>query len=365
MLNLPTGVYPVGLGSETVELEVLQGQVAVYLEGGGFAIGDADSLQRQFGERIDQTFKQRLRTVIRHTVAVTVGPAQLPSVSDENVIEDIQSQVIVETARHEIGDTDAFGEEARRRWSSSSDEERASRRLLVGLRRHAKALEKPDQFLAAVNGLIRLYMQRFNDFFVEEVAVHQLASQAPLSGIHISAYCDGQLLNSHGVVERMPPIMRNPWFDHPIEQVDRFKEDLANGVAPDSVALMGVRARSFFQRGAYRSAIVESSAALDLAVSRKIREGFRKQGKADGDIDSTLRQPANQRFDERAKKLLREATGKSAAEFDNTLWSDVVEHRSKLRQGVTHADAEPPQQEAERLMEDFLRLAELIGTISV
>jgi hypothetical protein len=44
----------------------------------------------------------------------------------------------------------------------------------------------------------------------------------------------------------------------PGNESDRFRNDLAAGVAPDSVKLLGVRAQAFLKRGANRSAIAEA-----------------------------------------------------------------------------------------------------------
>lgn len=73
-------------------------------------------------------------------------------------------------------------------------------------------------------------------------------------------------------------------------------------------------------RGANRSAINEASAAMDLSVSRKIRQGYRKKGMLDVDITALLRKRENQNFETRAKELLKDATGQSAAAFDAAAW---------------------------------------------
>lgn len=365
MLNLPSGVYPVMAGGGQYDLEVLQEQFAAHVGERQFLVGDIPSLRQQLGEHFDHAFKQPLRTILRHRSSVNVVPGDLPAVTDNDVLEDIQAAIIGESPLAYANDKPGLEKEAQRRWTGLSSEVQASQRLLAAKKRFARRLPDTERFLLCANALIRLYMQRFNDFFVEEVAVHQLASQSPLTGVYVMVTSEGELVEHHGVVERFPPIMRRPWLNHSASLIDGFREDLQAGVQPDSIALLGVRARAFFQRGAYRSAIVESSAALDLALSRKIREGYRKQGKLDPDIDALLRQPSNQRFDERAKKLLKEATGKSAAEFDNTLWANVVEHRTRIRQGVSHADAEPPKSEAEPVVEEFLRLTDLVKGITV
>ena len=104
---------------------------------------------------------------------------------------------------------------------------------------------------------------------------------------------------------------------------------------------------------------------MDLSLSSKIREGLRVKGQSDTDINEMLRKPQNQRFEERAKGILQAATGHTVPAMDNTLWAEVSKHRTVIRQGVTHSNSEPDKAEAEKVVNDFLRLAELIRKIAV
>jgi len=126
---------------------------------------------------------------------------------------------------------------------------------------------------------------------------------------------------------------------------------------------MSVRSRNCLEKGAYRSAIVEASAAMDLSLSSKIREGLRAKGQSDLDINEMLKKPQNQRFEERAKSILQGATGQTVPALDNTLWAEVSRHRAVIRQGVTHSNSEPDKAEADNVVNDFLRLAEMIRAI--
>jgi len=366
MLNLPSGTYSVMGGGASIDLDLLQEQIAVYFDQERFAIGDPTSLRQQLGSQYEQLHKQQLRTILRQRLSRTVEESDLPPVSDQDILDDMQTAILRQSPPGTFHQKNQeLQDEAKCRVEALSVQERAAFALASAKWRLGRQMPRSDEFLEGVNALIRLYMERFNDFFVEEVAIHQLASQAPLRGVFVDVSCDGEALDHYGIVLRFPPMMRRPWLNHPAEKVQVFASDLAAGVLPDSTNLLGVRARAFLQRGAYRSAIIEASAALDHALSRKIREGYQKAGKLVLEIEAILKKPSNQRFDERAKTLLKEATGQSAAAFDNTLWSNVVDHRSKLRQGVTHSDADPPKKEAEQVVGDFLRLAELIGGIAV
>jgi hypothetical protein len=155
-------------------------------------------------------------------------------------------------------------------------------------------------------------------------------------------------------------MVRRPWLEHPQSDVDRFIASLKTTPDPDPVLLLGARARSFLMRGGYRSAILEANAAFDLCLVRKIRNGYKKQGKTDDEIDAVLE--TNQHLDEKAKKILKEAAGKSAAEIEPPLWERFFKQR-KQRGRVAHASVEPDASEASAAVEDTLRLAALIEAI--
>jgi hypothetical protein len=275
----------------------------------------------------------------------------------------MQGKIIGEAPLAFAGKTDDLKNEATRRLSEMSVESKSSFHRDVSVRAYARSLANAEVFIVHLNKLIRLYMARFNDFFVEEVTLHQLASNTPLQGVFTSVVCDGTPVDSYGHVGKVPPIMFRPWQNHSEPTLLEFRTLLESGQQPDAIDLMGVRSRNCLEKGAYRSAIVEASAAMDLSLSSKIREGLRAKGTSDTDIDGILRK--NQRFEDRAKQILENATGHTVPAMDNTLWSDVSKHRTVIRQGVTHSSAEPEKSEAETVVGDFLKLVELIRAIPV
>lgn len=263
------------------------------------------------------------------------------------------------------GKTNELKAEATKRLSEMSEDIKRHFRLEESIREFARKLANAELFVANLNRLIRLYMAQFQDFFVEEVTLHQLASNVPLRGVFTFVACDGQPIHYYGHVGKIPPMMFKPWQNYPEPKLQEFKMQLEGGQQPDAIDLMAVRSRNCLEKGAYRSAIVEASAALDLSLSSKIREGLRAKGQSDTDISDMLRKRENQGFAERAKGILLNATGQTVPALDNTLWSEVSKHRTAIRQGVTHSNAEPEKEEAEKVVDDFLRLATLIRQIPV
>src|SRR5207244_894397 len=102
-----------------------------------------------------------------------------------------------------------------------------------------------EEFLTAINSLIRLYMERFGDTFVETIAIDHVAAMSPMHGVMRQIVVGGELVDFSGIIGAVPPVMRGVWANHPEQQVSSFRTDLGTGVLPDSVKLMGVRARAF------------------------------------------------------------------------------------------------------------------------
>jgi hypothetical protein len=365
MLNIPSGIYPVGGAAIPYLLHVDQGQVAAHLEDGRFAIGSETIIKQEFGDQIKVTHWQPLRTLVSHTSSIDLAETDLPLLNEDKLHEAMQRKIIGENPTEFAGKTEDLKSEATLRLSAMEKDSRAAFLRMESVREYSRRLANADLFLANLNRLIRLYMAQFNDFFVEEVTLHQLASNTPLKGVVMLVNCDGSFLHNYGHVGKLPPIMFRPWQNHPESKLQEFKAHLEAGQLPDAIDLMAVRSRNCLEKGAYRSAIAEASAAMDLSLSSKIREGLRARGRSDSDINDLLRKPQNQRFEERAKTILNDATGQTVPALNNTLWSDVSAHRTVIRQGVTHSNAEPEKDDAEKVVNDFLRLAQLIRTISV
>ena len=248
VLNLPDGVYQVDLNGTAYELEIVHGQFAVHA-GKMFAVGLPEFLRSQFGAEFDRAYKQPLRTVARHISTVKVQESGLPSVTDAEVSQDMLSVVQGEDPGKYAGKTDDLNKEAQRRLSSMLPEDLAAFRLRAAKMRVAHRMGNPDDFLTALNTLIRRYMQQFNDFFVEEVTYHQLAAQTPLTGVFVHVVCDSEVLHNHGRIGKAPPIMFRPWAIHPQPDIDQFKKDLGQGAPTNSVLLLEVRAKAFLERG--------------------------------------------------------------------------------------------------------------------
>ncbi len=366
-LNLPTGLYPVLVGSSMYEFDLRQGWFSAEESQGAKLAGSADGLRTHFGDRWASISKRPLRTIVSHRDQNSLAIASLPIASEEQLFAAAQQVLLRQPGRVPEG-PEALVRQAKE-WRDSLDEEGRKSfemRARVGLAAKA-AFNSTDNdiFCDALNALIRLYMVWFEDRFVQEICESMLCD-TEFGGIQCVITYDGQFLEQFRYAGGLfPYIIKQPWLEHSAEKTDGFRARLQSNPITDPVELLAIRAKSLLLRSAYRSAIIESSAALDLALSRKIRDGLRQKGQSVAAIDVMLRQQANQRFDDRAKRILREATGQSAAELDPPLWQRVGQHRSTYRQGIAHADTEPSKTTSTQVVDDFLQLARLIDGIPI
>jgi hypothetical protein len=307
MLNLPNGPYQVPVDGASFELQMLNGLVAIHFDQGSYAVGAPQHLRTQV-ENYERFYRQPLRTVIRNEITHVVLDDQLPTVGDAELLEDLRVDMSRPAAfgQPPVAVTDA---DVSARLGDMPGDERERRRRNGAAMRYGRSRMRPahEEFLAAINSLIRLYMERFGDTFVETIAIDHVAAMSPMHGVMRQIFVGGQLIDFSGIVGAIPPVMRGVWANYPEPQVTQFRTDLGAGVLPDSIKLLGVR----------------------------------------------------------AKELLKDATGQSAAAFDNTIWTRVGEHRKTHRQGASHSDAEPSSAEAGQVVNDFLWLADKVDGITL
>ena len=211
-----------------------------------------------------------------------------------------------------------------------------------------------------VNTLLRLYMAKFQDRFVQEVT-EGIFSGTAMRGIRHSVFCNGEKVGSVTHAGGFWPfIIRRQLWKHPEQDVNDFRAQLETAPTPDPVALLHVRAKSMLLRGAYRSAVLEASAAFDLCLVRKIRAGFASQGKTDLEIQALL--DTKERYEDRAKQLLKQAVGKSAPEVDNIRW-ELFKKDRKNRGSITHSANEPEAKFATEAVENMIALTEAIDRL--
>ena len=363
ILNLPKGNYevkmPEGLRILRVHHGLYAASASAFEYGSPLAVATKEIVRDSFPDPAAVSLHQ-LRTVVERVVTSEINSLRQPK--DSDLLDEV-SRDLIRSRDHTKAGKELKGEAAvRLAQMSVADRDALTHRIALRLTaREVFRAQTSEHFLLILNTFIRQYMVTVDDFFAEEVALHHVASTT-LGGIHEVTLCDDTLIDSVTTVGKVPPVMRQPWFEHESSKVESLRSALKSGQPADAIALLGIRARGLLERGAYRSAIVEAAAALETAVARRLIVGLVAQGRTQDEAINYLHQ--NQRFSERCKKLFQSVIGISLAIHEPALWDRVVGHRDQLRHKIVHSDEEPSARDATAVVEDFLALARVAQSVS-
>jgi hypothetical protein len=364
-LNLPDGTYPVQIDGAAYPVGIRQNLLAVADGPDELQFGTEADLRPHFGDRWAASFKHELRTVVSNLRQVKIPRANLPVPTDDTLIASAMFHLMYGDPREGARRPDQVELDARQ-WLDGL--EAGAREAFIAdtrVRMAASELYQPKEvvyFVGAINTLIRLYMARFGDQFVQEVT-EDMFSSTTARCLNITLYHNDRPFQVMRCFAGMGPyISPRPWRRHPEADITDFRTKLQTFPDPDPVALLHVRARSMLLRGAYRSAMLEASAAFDLCLLRKIRNGLAAKGKTDMEIEQLLEE--KERYEDRAKSLLKQATGKSAPEVNNARWERFRQDRKK-RGAIAHSANELDAAYATGAVENMIELTEEIDRIPV
>lgn len=200
----------------------------------------------------------------------------------------------------------------------------------------------------AINSFIEQYSYIRNDFFVEKLTMHTL------EGTYCDYYINDVFAGKMKYAGKLPSIVGTKIWREDIEQNDlnELKNRLSNGFEiPPTKSLLST-ARNLNERGEYRSAVINASAALEVAVEEKIIGKMRVNGIPDHQIVSYL-ETTKIDFPKRCDSQLKAQTGKSFKNDNNLLWIDIQAHRKKFRHKIAHSSLVPEEKETEKAISDF------------
>jgi len=121
-------------------------------------------------------------------------------------------------------------------------------------------------------------------------------------------------------------------------------------------------ARSLWYRLEYRSAIIESSAALEVAVEKKLVEKMKAQGKDDTYIEDELKKTETN-FNQRCDVFLKRYSGQSFVIDNSALWQTIDQHRKNYRHRIAHSSINPDRRTTETIIGDFEKAIKYISTL--
>lgn len=111
-----------------------------------------------------------------------------------------------------------------------------------------------------------------------------------LEGTFCFQYVDGQFYERIKYAEKVPSIIGNKLWREDIaeSELSDLKNRLKNGFEIPATKELLLTAQNLYERGEFRSAVINSTAALEVAVENKIIEKMKADGEADKDIITYL-----------------------------------------------------------------------------
>lgn len=270
-----------------------------------------------------------------------------PLVTDENLMDKIKSKIIRAGIEYsDIDELTRMATEEIRSYSADQLIEAKQEYIIDKILNELSGLVYP--YHEALNKFIKQYSYLRNDFFVESVTMHTLA------GTYTQKFVDGQLYDTirHGA--KIPSIIPYQKWMPDIDEADMvtLKDRLIHGFDIPPTKDLIIMARNLAERGEYRSAIINSSAALEVAVENKIIEKMTANGKTQVEIDSYLA-ITKTNFYKRCDRQLNQQTGQSFPVNNATLWMKIECNRNKYRHKIAHSSLIPNSRETEEAINDF------------
>lgn len=361
MIQLPNGEYPVKVRiSPTEEKELVlilrddifrvhfnsfaNAKTATYLEGEKAELENY-IVRNKIANYAFSPCKSYISCSIE--VGFEFQDAMYPLVSDEDLIEKIKTKII--GAGIVYADTDDLTKLATEEFGQySSDEHLEAKKEYIIYKTLTELGGLVYPYHEALNKFIKQYSYLRGDFFVESITMHTLA------GTYVQKFIDGQHYETikHGA--KIPSLMPYQKWMPEIGDTDMttLKDRLIHGYDIPPTKDLIIMARNLVERGEHRSAIINSSAALEVAVENKIIEKMTANGKTQAEIDNYL-EDTKVRFHRRCNKQLRQQTGQSFQVHNPTLWIKIDSHRNRYRHKIAHSSLMPDAKDTEEAINDF------------
>jgi hypothetical protein len=363
MLNLDSRSFSIAVSGGSVVLDVDNEAHVVKVqnpsspEGVSMLIGGLSDLAAMLQTDAGRLPATKLRTVVRAQAEREVDEAALPPVPATELTALMMSELVRSSSPVSQDQLEAAANDT---LSKMSPEHKAAFLLRERQRRYGQgALSKlQDDFVTALNRLIRWYSVDCSDFFVEEVGLHQLAATTT-RGVLRTSSVDGKVIETIPVVGKIPPLMTRAWLKHPPATLATLEAHLLAADDPDFARVLVIRARHLLERTAFRNAIAEAAASLEVAVARAIRRKMNAAGKTDAQVDTEL-EITKMNFPQRAEHYLKKWCTYGVLELDAGLWAQLKTDRIQFRNQVVHSDREPLAAEAHDVVERSVRMTELV-----
>jgi len=354
MIELQDGTYEVNTSAGTVEItlnsdwyKLHTARFAEYAEKNTYA-GDKEKLENTIQKNnISNYAFGPCKTFVSCTFEeeYNISDTDIDNVTEDQCIENIKTLLIRQNVKYK--DTDelhaiAVNEFMNRTSDSVND---IKKRIIID---NKFTCSKVYIFYEALNLLLRQSAYMRNFFWIEKL------DENTMKGTLIQYFIDNGYYDSTTFVGLAPSFLPNRRIYPDLEE-DELKElkkrllEVTEIPVEEELILV---ARSLWYRLEYRSAIIESSAALEIVVEKKLIEKMKRLGMSTEKIESELKKTEtnfNQRCDHYLKKYARQSFVKDNVE----LWSLIDNHRKSYRHKIVHSSETPDKKKTEEIINDF------------
>lgn len=269
----------------------------------------------------------------------------IEAITEEQCVNRIQTILLRKKAEHSGGD---MKEAAKEEFNKMLPQQIIDIKKNICYDKTFQEINCIYDYYEALNSLIKQYR-----FLRKHIWVYKLDENI-LEGTSIVCLLNGQEFNSFKFAGLVPSILpfKKKYPELSAEETAVYKQRLLQQFEiPISDELL-LAARGLWYRLEYRSAIIESSAALEVAVEKKLIEKMTSQGMNDADIRIELAKTETN-FNQRCDVFLKRYTGQSFVVDNATLWNKIDIHRKNYRHKIAHSDVKPDKKKTEEIINDF------------
>lgn len=365
MLEIPNGMYSIKTSTGIVDIafnsDMFNLYVARFPEFSGKTkyVGEKEELQKTImTQNLPNYAFDECKTFVslRCSSEKDFSEMDYSNISRDDCIEKIKTNLLLQNV--EYVDSNDLSLKAVQAFEDASEDELHSLREQILIEKEFSTLHRTDAYYEALNIFIRQYAYLRKHFWVHKV------DENILEGTLIQDYLNGKFYSSITRAGLAPSIMpaRRKYPDISAEDKAMFNDRLINnGEIPIEEDLVLV-ARSLWYRLEYRSAIIESSAALEIAVEKKLVEKMKARGKDEAFIADELKK-TEVNFNQRCDVYLKRYTGKSFITDNANLWGKIDQHRKDYRHKISHSTVNPDRSTTVTIINDFEQAIQYISTL--
>ncbi|MEN4978970.1 hypothetical protein ABEI05_12705 [Erwinia billingiae] len=349
ILNLPDGTYTYKYNNENVEIKINNNFYAMSTLSPSLpltkAIGPIDQLSNNIP---DGCYLIKTKSILSFQLECTIN--KLTDATHSDLINEIRRH------HHQVDHYPTEEEGEKLISAFSADEYKAFEQRVKIFKTSLEIFPAGDapKYILLANHFIKYYCLHFDDHIAEEISIYQLASSLT-NGVMQQHFFDGMMISSAPYVGgSIFPLMRNALFLHDEKKTESFRTSLLNDELNRTSELLLLRARNLETKGAYRSATIEASAAMENFILTTIRDKMLISGHCPDKTSTYLKN--NWKFEERCKRIFKEFFGVTVCEIAPHAWECVKLDRDNTRHRTTHTSYEPSENDTNLIIKNISTL---------